>query len=61
MNLKENSYRNHKYQDPSNDSASTPEKDQTSPEKLVCNFRVIHFVVDLEHITSLRPELAGFL
>ena len=60
MNLEENPCRNHDYQD-SNDSASTPEKDQTSPETLVCNFRVIHSVVDLEHITSLGPALAGFL
>ena len=60
MNLQENSCRNHDYQD-SNDSASTPEKDQTSPETWVCNFRVIHSVVDLEHITSMGPALAGFL
>ena len=60
MNLEENSCsnheslrqknRNHEYQD-SNDSASTPGKDQSIPEKLACNFSVIHFVVDLEHIT----------
>ena len=60
MNLEENSCsnheslrqknRNHEYQD-SNDSASTPGKDQSIPEKLACNFSVTHFVVDLEHIT----------
>ena len=35
-----------------------PEKDQTSPEKLACNFSVIHFVVDMEHIhlTGARPH-----
>ena len=38
-----------------------PEKDQTSPEKLACNFSIIHFVVDLEHITWLGPKYAGFL
>ena len=27
----------------------TRRKDQTSPEKLACNFSVIHFVVDMEH------------
>ena len=60
MNLEENSCSNHEslreknrnreYQD-SNDSASTPRKDQSIPETLACNFSVIHFVVDLEHIT----------
>ena len=35
-------------------SKSNRRKDQTSPEKLACNFSVIHFVADLEHIRICR-------